>query len=351
MDICITGFNGMRLDPLSKNTHLGNGYRAYNPAMMRFLCPDSLSPYDGGGINIYSYCMNDPVNRADPSGHISLGGWLGIAGGIAGVILAPFSGGGSLAITLTVAISSTLSGVLAIASGVLEERYPETSVTLGWLSLGTGLPAILAGAWKFGQTLPSIFRQSIAFINKLERGERYIGIALSGRGAAGAGRLYSSTMGTVTSFDVDRILYEMEAYDALRTQLNLPERVGARPELGLHRRIVHVSQPRLPVYSQELRELYPVPEHLDRQLNAFYEQLNIRNEMRSFRVSPEPQAAPALRSSIQNRALPAPPQRPLPPPPYFQDDPHPLQAYSDDPTYIARRGNPPDYNESESPET
>ncbi|CAB3767060.1 RHS repeat-associated core domain-containing protein [Paraburkholderia solisilvae] len=64
----IPGFNGERNDPMSGVTHLGNGYRAFNPALMRFNCPDRESPFGLGGINAYAYCANDPINRIDPSG-------------------------------------------------------------------------------------------------------------------------------------------------------------------------------------------------------------------------------------------------------------------------------------------
>ena len=46
----------------------GNGYRAYQPDLMRFLSPDSLSPFGKGGINAYAYCACDPVNYKDASG-------------------------------------------------------------------------------------------------------------------------------------------------------------------------------------------------------------------------------------------------------------------------------------------
>lgn len=49
---------------------LGNGYRTYNPALMRFNSPDSLSPFEAGGLNPYSYCSGDPINNIDPSGHM-----------------------------------------------------------------------------------------------------------------------------------------------------------------------------------------------------------------------------------------------------------------------------------------
>lgn len=36
---------------------------------MRFNSPDSWSPFGEGGLNYYAYCMGDPVNRTDPTGH------------------------------------------------------------------------------------------------------------------------------------------------------------------------------------------------------------------------------------------------------------------------------------------
>lgn len=49
---------------------LGRGYRAYNPQLMRFHSPDSMPP-EVAGINPYQYCLGDPVNWRDPSGHAS----------------------------------------------------------------------------------------------------------------------------------------------------------------------------------------------------------------------------------------------------------------------------------------
>ncbi|MEZ2725464.1 RHS repeat-associated core domain-containing protein [Pseudomonas putida] len=49
---------------------LGRGYRAYNPQLMRFHSPDSMPP-EIAGINPYQYCLGDPVNWRDPSGHAS----------------------------------------------------------------------------------------------------------------------------------------------------------------------------------------------------------------------------------------------------------------------------------------
>jgi RHS repeat-associated protein len=67
----VPGFNGEQPDPLTGHYPLGNGYRSYNPVLMRFNSPDNLSPFDEGEINGYAYCTGDPVNRGDSTGHLS----------------------------------------------------------------------------------------------------------------------------------------------------------------------------------------------------------------------------------------------------------------------------------------
>jgi RHS repeat-associated protein len=66
--LSLLGFNGERPDPLTGHYLLGNGYRAFNPVLMRFNSPDSLSPFGKGGVNSYAYCLGDPINRRDPNG-------------------------------------------------------------------------------------------------------------------------------------------------------------------------------------------------------------------------------------------------------------------------------------------
>ena len=66
----VLGFNGERLVAVLASYLLGNGHRVFSPVLMRFLSPDSFSPFGEGGFNSYAYCSNDPVNRCDPSGRI-----------------------------------------------------------------------------------------------------------------------------------------------------------------------------------------------------------------------------------------------------------------------------------------
>jgi RHS repeat-associated protein len=69
--LSLLGFNGERPDPVTGHYLLGNGYRAFNPVLMRFNSPDSWSPFGEGGLNAYAYCVGDPVNGVDPTGHVS----------------------------------------------------------------------------------------------------------------------------------------------------------------------------------------------------------------------------------------------------------------------------------------
>jgi len=160
----LPGFNGERPDPVSGSYHLGNGYRAYNPVLMRFNCPDSLSPFGPGGINPYAYCSGDPVNHTDPTGHMSWQGIVGIVAGTLGLLLAGLSAGASIAAAggVMAALSTTSAGTLvsgglgvvadatAIASGATEDSNPSTSAALGWVSMATGLAGMIAGIGKSG---------------------------------------------------------------------------------------------------------------------------------------------------------------------------------------------------------
>ncbi|WP_257230265.1 RHS repeat-associated core domain-containing protein [Pseudomonas sp. SbOxS1] len=69
--LSLLGFNGERPDPVTGCYLLGNGYRAFNPVLMRFNSPDNFSPFQEGGLNSYAYCKGEPVNNSDSSGHLT----------------------------------------------------------------------------------------------------------------------------------------------------------------------------------------------------------------------------------------------------------------------------------------
>ncbi|MFU2330570.1 RHS repeat-associated core domain-containing protein [Pseudomonas sp. NFX98] len=63
------GFSGERQDHVTGHYLLGNGYRAFNPVLMRFNSPDNWSPFGKGGLNSYVYCEGNPIIYTDPTGH------------------------------------------------------------------------------------------------------------------------------------------------------------------------------------------------------------------------------------------------------------------------------------------
>lgn len=69
-------FNGDLLERMPIVYLLGNGYRAYSPVYRAFQSPDALSPFGPGGVNSYAFCVGDPLNLRDPSGHAPLSEFL-----------------------------------------------------------------------------------------------------------------------------------------------------------------------------------------------------------------------------------------------------------------------------------
>ena len=158
----LPGFNGQQPDPVTGHYLLGNGYRAYNPTLMRFNTPDSLSPFGEGGLNTYAYCAGDPVNRSDSSGHevdarqlfsyVWIG--LGLFGAVWGVkaalpaLKAINRGVASQAQQLTTrsAVSQVLASTLFTASGVVNAVDPgsKESTFLLVMAVSIAIPTVPA---------------------------------------------------------------------------------------------------------------------------------------------------------------------------------------------------------------
>lgn len=121
------GFNGERKDPVTGLYHLGNGYRVYSPRLMCFHATDSMSPFGKGGINSYAYCLGDPVNLRDPSGHFAILSMIisAIIGAVAGA-----------------AIAATAEGIRAATTGTsFDWKQVGIGAALGLISGGFGAAA------------------------------------------------------------------------------------------------------------------------------------------------------------------------------------------------------------------
>ncbi|WP_131108980.1 RHS repeat-associated core domain-containing protein [Pseudomonas sp. Sample_10] len=126
--LCLLGFNGERPDPVTGCYLLGNGYRAFNPVLMRFNSPDKHSPFAKGGLNTYVYCLGDPINLSDPTGQFA-------------IALTQLAGLFETVATHAENIVGTL--LQARRAGFL--GYAELAINAGYVSMATGTTLQLAG--------------------------------------------------------------------------------------------------------------------------------------------------------------------------------------------------------------
>ena len=118
--------------------------RYYSPKFCRFISPDSieyLDPQSINGLNLYCYCMNNPIMYADPSGH--------------GVIIAMMIGaglGGAIGGALTPFLGLVVTGFITGASNYSLGEIFATSLLIGSVSGITAgildnvrIPGIISG--------------------------------------------------------------------------------------------------------------------------------------------------------------------------------------------------------------
>jgi RHS repeat-associated protein len=145
--LSLLGFNGERPDPVTGHYLLGNGYRAFNPVLMRFNSPDRRSPFNKGGVNAYAYALGHPINHADPTGEFATSILPAIQRGLtialhsivpAGMILGPKVTGAALGATRV-----SLGGSIASAIGASMQL---AGMPIGPYVSAVGTAALLGGA-------------------------------------------------------------------------------------------------------------------------------------------------------------------------------------------------------------
>ena len=129
--------------------------RYYDPEIGRFMTIDDLSYLDPdsiNGLNLYAYCLNNPVNCIDPTGNAPWWSWLisglQLVGGIAlcfvpgaqGIGAGLILGGtlGLIANAASPAIAQMIGGASSIANGW-------SAISTGVSIVGLGLPGLIGG--------------------------------------------------------------------------------------------------------------------------------------------------------------------------------------------------------------
>jgi len=148
-----------------------NYFRDYHRGIGRYVEPDPIGLR--GGINMYAYCMNNPVNMTDPSGQFGFAGvvigtisggiagfvagaqagniWAGVIGGAGGALIGGFVGGvGGFAFSPKVGamVGGIVGGLIGGASGgviakKIEDQNASTEEKLLATAKGAGIGLIV----------------------------------------------------------------------------------------------------------------------------------------------------------------------------------------------------------------
>jgi RHS repeat-associated protein len=100
------------------------GFRDYDPDIGRWTAKDPIL-FAGGDVNIYGYCLSDPVNWVDPSGQFGGAGFvIGVFAGAYGGFLSGIQQGDILTGVFAAATGAAVGGLVGIVT-------PQLSATVG----------------------------------------------------------------------------------------------------------------------------------------------------------------------------------------------------------------------------
>ena len=174
--------------------------RYYDPEFGRFISPDStkyLDPTTINGLNLYSYCLNNPVMYTDPSGHSVIA--LLIAFGIGAVLGGIYGGVAAAANGQNVLAGIVIGGVVGGLTGFITEVASIPLMLLGTFIVGAG------GDIASQMILDGKSFSEVNLVSAAWAGVANAGLALVGKGLskvdkmAGLTNVESIIFGTITN--------------------------------------------------------------------------------------------------------------------------------------------------------
>ncbi|MBF7141546.1 MULTISPECIES: RHS repeat-associated core domain-containing protein [Pseudomonas] len=246
----VSGYNGMRRDPLTGHYHAGNGYRSYDPALRRYAQPDWLSPFDAGGLNDYQHCP-DPVNLHDPSGAIMLSRWgqknqlesydkalqdtqkmpvgnrfrslvFSLTVAVIGIFMTVMTAGQSLMLAAFIVAMSVASFAFEVAAFITSESHPEVA---RWLSVASVVTGVLSCVGFVG-----VFKAGLKALLSLSKVVKAVGKVVWSAGKA-AGRSAKAVWGSAKSM-VRQGVRGIRSARRVRAFVNGPNGLGPTRGLG-----------------------------------------------------------------------------------------------------------------------
>jgi RHS repeat-associated protein len=147
--------------------------RYYDPEIGRFINADDtdILGVEQGSLlqyNLFAYCLNNPVNRTDDSGYLSMPNWLKVTVGavatVAAVAVTVATGGAAAPILIGVATSTLSGAAIGYVTGGTQGMIDGASDGFMWGGIGA-LASSAVSAVKAVKTA----KQGIAIGEKMER--------------------------------------------------------------------------------------------------------------------------------------------------------------------------------------
>jgi len=167
--INLSAINPYRYRSYYYDTEIGLYYlqsRYYDPVVSRFICGDEpvflCTSWNITSYNLFTYCLNSPVNMTDNTGYLPFFVVTGIAFALIGGVIG-YVATGSLEGTLT---GATIGGAIGLTGGIITAKLLTGSaiakasavIVSGNAILGTTTATILSQADKISQKVGSIYR-------------------------------------------------------------------------------------------------------------------------------------------------------------------------------------------------